>query len=298
MKKHSKIILDPNEWDFRSILEAQLETAMIYEYSRECPEVVELFNNWLDSELIMQTAYGDPQGYPQGVAVRTAIEENYLSLAANEPEPEFVLNWYQCCPSEIRNHPLFSVNPVLSCWPRAFQTLTNEDWFDAAISDQVDCAESIARMDDVLSVFHVDGKPAFEKDYRYSSKPKKLPKFTFEIDLNYPRPKIVSDFEKWLKKIHVRDRGRKKGKVRPREALKALSALRLSREQIPGRGQKYNKVVDAISHHAPDEFDKVYDKGFSILPIYLNAGAYAQAVKRAKSLCSFYDMIRLRDSKA
>jgi hypothetical protein len=293
-----KIDLKPAEWDFRTIPKdaIELEAAVAYEYSRDHSKTVEVFQDWLESELVMPVQFwwveDDDKGYPaeeknvpQGLSVRDAILRSFeleLDPEIREEEGPEEYDLWSCCPEAIFKHPLSDFVGTLIGWPTPFQASRNEDWFSWVI-DSMRESRNQAKIfrKPVVAVEEGEQKRPFKR--RPDQKP--IPQFAFEIDLGCTKGAIQKGFKDWLDSVHVDKRSGKSEIDRARGDLKALSALRLERRGFCGKGAKYPKIRAALDLYAPDD-GLLVDKGKGtkvILPIYTNQGGFDDAAARAIS---------------
>ena len=247
-----------DEWDFCYLGSLGINTlnlALIYEYTRECPWIVDAVNKWLD----IRFPEPNQQDYESGAEIIFLPEFfigkkirdtlTILGKATREEYPEDVLkailrNILEFAPSQVDGHSISGCFCFLVHWPRPFSTIYKSDcWINYLALDnlfnepfKLDSSDSYfdkhpeARRIMIHKEKH--GKPLDEIPQErvqefYAKKQNDGTRIaTFSIDFNQSRADLVDLFKSWLTLVKHKS-PKKDPEDFYKNRLKWLSAKRL-----------------------------------------------------------------------
>jgi hypothetical protein len=257
-----------SEWDFCYLESSETNTlnlALIYEYTRECPWIVDAVDQWLDIRFPEPNQLDYESGaeitsLPKffiGKKIRDTL--TILGKAKRSRFPENQLkailgNIFESAPNHISGHSISGCFCFLAHWPRPFRTIYRSDcWSNYVELDNLfnktenpDCSDPIfdrfpearrllihkEKYGDALNEISLE--KAQESYKMEDDKSRRI--VTFEIDFNQPRQDLLETFRLWLQ-----SNGHKGPKKTPDDfykvrlkwlAAKRLKAFYREKEQI------------------------------------------------------------------
>jgi hypothetical protein len=317
MDESLEIDLDPSEWDFRDIPVEEQKIAVIYEFSREVPEVSKQISDWLDGELMLIYEGYDHSGdkvfesglSPQGISVRESLASELrgeLSVCRDE-------EW---APPELWSHKIRRIRHTLAEWPKPYVVAMGCDPVKLGIKHTLGELQSKEPKVGLspLGQLRSSNREACHLPKRFGGLSvsefdnlQGLPTYGFDIDMTFNRTEIVNAFKGWLEKEHARigkqrpkderpGPGRKPGKRVSEASLSALSAFRLTKRGQTGKKRDHEWVGEALSSYVKLTTNPSNPFPSDTLP-WLGEKGFREAVGRAEELIEEFQKYRVWDEK-